>query len=41
MQKRCRKCGRIIIEDFEKYLEENKEQAWLQCPYCFYMERIR
>ncbi len=36
-----KKCGKIIIKDFEKYLEENSNSEWIQCPYCYYMEKIR
>lgn len=39
-EKRCEKCGRIIVEDFERYLEENPEQRWIQCPYCLEMEEL-
>jgi len=41
MSKKCKYCKRIIIEDWEKWLEENSEQVYLQCPYCYKMERIR
>lgn len=41
MQKICRKCHKIIINDYEKWLEENKEQHWIQCPYCFELEEIK
>jgi len=36
----CKQCGRIIIYEFEKWLKENKNQTYIQCPYCFYMEKI-
>jgi hypothetical protein len=41
LEKRCRFCERVIILDYLKYLEENPNQAWLQCPYCFRVEKIR
>lgn len=30
----CKFCKKIIIEDWEKYFENCKEN-YLQCPYCF------
>ncbi len=41
MEKKCKNCGKIIIEDWMKYLKENPNQVWLQCCYCFHMEKIR
>ena len=32
-QAQCAYCKRIIIEDWEKFLEETKEVS-IQCPYC-------
>lgn len=32
-QAHCRYCKKIIIEDWEKFLEESKEN-YIQCPYC-------
>ena len=32
-QKACPYCKKIIIEDWEKFLEESKEQ-YIECPYC-------
>jgi len=29
----CRYCKKIIIEDWEKFLEESKEK-FIECPYC-------
>ena len=42
MEKICpnQKCKKIIIHDWEKYLEENPNEKWLQCPYCYVMEKI-
>ena len=39
--KTCENCKRIIIEDFFEWLKENKHQEYLQCPYCFYLEKIK
>jgi len=39
--KRCKFCRKIIIEDFEKWLKENKETRYLECPYCFGLEKIQ
>ena len=41
MKKRCKFCERIIVEDWEKWLEENKEQVYLQCCYCWELEKIK
>jgi DNA-directed RNA polymerase subunit RPC12/RpoP len=41
MEKRCIYCKKIIIEDFDKWLEENKHQEYLQCPYCWGLEKIK
>ena len=38
--KTCKKCQRIIVEDWENYKKENPEQRYLQCPYCFNLEEI-
>lgn len=40
MEKRCKKCRRVIIEEWEIYLINNPNQAWIQCPYCYAMEEI-
>lgn len=32
-QAHCRYCKKIIIEDWEKFLEESKEN-YILCPYC-------
>jgi len=37
-QVKCPYCKKVIIEDWEKFLEESKEK-YIQCPYCFrYMD---
>ena len=41
MEKRCKYCNKIIIKDFDKWLDENPETAYLLCPFCYGMERIR
>jgi len=38
-QKRCKFCNAIIIKDWERWLEENKETFWIMCPICFEMEK--
>ena len=40
-RKKCKFCKRIIIENYEEWLEENKEQRYLQCSYCFELEEIK
>ena len=40
MEKICRYCKRIIIEDFELWLEDNPEERYIQCPYCNKIEEI-
>ena len=40
----CPRCGRIIIEDIESYLEEYPDENWIQCCYChhhFPMKKIK
>jgi DNA-directed RNA polymerase subunit RPC12/RpoP len=37
----CRKCKKIIIEDWEAWLKENQHQAYVQCPYCWHLEKIK
>ena len=32
-QAQCRFCKKIIIENWEKFLEESNEK-YIQCPYC-------
>lgn len=32
-QAQCPRCKKIILEDWEKFLEESKEK-YIQCPYC-------
>jgi len=41
MEKRCERCGRIIINDWLNWLKENKHQAYVQCPYCLHLEVIK
>ncbi len=38
--KSCKKCKRIIIEDFPSWLKNNPQSAYLQCPYCNTLEEI-
>jgi hypothetical protein len=39
--KKCKYCNRIIVEDYNNWLEENPEAVYIQCPYCYEMERIK
>jgi len=39
-EKRCKRCRKIVIEDWEEWLNKNLHQAYLQCPYCFYLEEL-
>jgi len=39
LQKRCEFCKKVIIEDFEKFLKENKEK-YIECPYCKFLNWI-
>jgi len=41
MEKRCNVCKKTIIEDWKKWLKENKHQAYIQCPYCLNLEEIK
>jgi len=41
MEKKCKNCRLIIIEDYEKWLEDNPKQKYIACSYCGYMEKIR
>ena len=42
MKKHCIKCGRIIIEDFIKFINEEEEKGRqiveVECPYCGFCE---
>ena len=38
--KYCTMCKKLIIKDFDKWKEENEGKAYIQCPYCFHLERI-
>ncbi len=38
IQKQCLVCKKIIIEDWEKYLEKNPNVMEIECPYCGYVE---
>jgi len=38
--KTCQYCKRIIIEDFPKWIKENPNQEYLQCPYCHHLEKL-
>jgi len=37
----CRECMKIVIEDFEKWLKENPETRYVQCPYCYGVAEIK
>jgi len=39
--KKCQKCRLIIIEDWSEWLEDNPDQEYIQCNYCFHLEKIR
>ena len=41
MEKRCKYCGKIIIKEYEKWLEENQNSEYIQCSYCFNLEKIK
>ena len=41
MRKTCKNCGKEIIGDWKKWIEENPESRYIQCPYCYEMEEIR
>ena len=34
-QAQCPRCKKIMIQDWDKFLEESKEK-YIQCPYCNY-----
>lgn len=36
----CRYCGQIIIKDLEKWLEENPNEKYIQCPNCAEIGKI-
>lgn len=40
MQKQCIICQRIIIEDWERWLTNNRYTNEIQCPYCGYIEKL-
>jgi len=37
----CKVCKKIIIEDFDKWLKENKDTKYIECCYCSNIEKIR
>ncbi len=39
-QKKCKKCQRVIIEDWLEYLKKYPNEHELECPYCGYVEKI-
>ncbi len=39
-EKKCASCNRMIIKDWEKWLLENKQQVYVQCCFCWHMEKI-
>ena len=45
MRKYCIKCGKIIIEDFVKFISDEKrkkrEIVEVECPYCGYWEKLK
>lgn len=41
MEKRCEKCNKIIIEDYETYKEKYPNETELECPYCKNVENIK
>jgi len=38
--KACKKCQRIITENFPRWKKDNPEQRYLQCPHCHDLEEI-
>ena len=41
MEKKCKRCKKIIVDDFQRYLNENPNENEIQCPYCGFIEVIR
>jgi len=42
MEKRCQKCGRIIIQmDWAEYIRNFPQETEIQCPYCGDIEEIK
>jgi len=39
----CKRCKRIIINDFEEWLRKNPDAVYIQCPYfdCMELEKIK
>ncbi|GBE19351.1 hypothetical protein BMS3Abin17_00074 [archaeon BMS3Abin17] len=40
-KKTCQKCRKIIIEDWEKWLNLNKDEKYIECCYCGNVEVIK
>ncbi len=40
IEKRCEKCNKIIVEDWERWLIENENAAYIQCNYCMELEKL-
>ena len=34
MQKECNRCGRVMIDDFEKWKQENPTKVFAYCKKC-------
>jgi len=32
--KKCIRCKRVIIKDFEKWKDKNPDKVFFYCPYC-------
>lgn len=39
-KKYCKFCGYLTKKNFRKFLLENPEVVWIQCPACVNLERI-
>jgi len=40
MKKICKRCNKIYIEDYNKWIEENPDAKYIECCYCGNVEVV-
>ena len=41
IEKRCKYCNKIIVDNWLEYLKQYDKEKEIQCPYCEGVEKIR
>ena len=41
IEKRCKYCNKIIVDNWLEYLKKYNTEKEIQCPYCKGVEKIR